>query len=564
MGENRLIVWHLENLVTFVGGIGIFLYGTHMLSQGMQKIYGAKSRNILKTITGNPLIGILVGALVTVIVNSSAATTVMAIGFVNASLMTLKEALGVIMGANIGTTCTAWLVALMGFSSESALLNPNFYAPLILGIAVFVVILSHNERVKTVAQTIIGLSFLFMGLSFMSKGVTPYSDNPFLIGLFETLGKYPVLALLLGLITTALMQSSTVSLTILQTIVLTSSVTRIAAVFIILGQNIGTCITAILSSLSAGKNAKKTAMLHLLFNVTGALICTVFVIALFPLLDNFLHRNINIFEISIFHTCFNLTNTIILFPFMNQIIALTNFIFKDDKIDEEKIPYSDKVKIRLDERTLTEPLVAFDIASHVVFSYARYVLENLKRGASLAVNGMPDRESINDVYKHEEEIDKSNFMISDYLASLNSKSLTDKQHKKVEDMLGMCSDIERIGDHAENLAEVAEYLIEKDISFSNEAKDELKNISDRAVGSVENAIDCVEFANVSLVKKVRDLEDEVDILRDKYKENHLKRLADGNCSAAAGVIFYEILSNLERVSDHARNLSDFIADSYKK
>lgn len=558
------MVWHLENLITFMGGIGLFLYGMHILSQGMQKIYGSKSRNILKTITGNPLIGVFVGALVTIIVHSSAATTVMVIGFVNASLMTLREALGVIMGANIGTTCTAWLVALMGLSKESELLNPNFYAPLILGIAVFVVMFSKKEKVKTVSQVIIGLSFLFMGLSFMSEGVTPYSDSPFLINVFKALGDYPLLALMLGLITTAIMQSSTASLTILQTLSLTSSVTRIAACFIILGQNIGTCITAIMSSMSAGRNAKKTAMLHLLFNVIGALICTVLIIVLYPLINQFLYRDINILEISIFHTCFNVTNTIILFPFIDKIVAFTNFIFKDDKIDEESIPYSDKVKIRLDERTLKEPLVAFDIASHVVFSYARYVFENLKKGVELTQNGTPSIDAINEVYKNEEEIDKSNFMLSDYLASLNTKALTDKQHKKVEDMLGMCSDIERIGDHAENLAETAEYLIEKNLSFSDDAMKELKKISDTALASVERAIDCTEYMNVSLVQKVRDLETEVDELRDKYKENHLKRLSNGKCSAASGVVFYEILANLERVSDHARNLSDYIADSVKR
>lgn len=566
-----MLVENLKNLFTFVGGIGMFLYGMHILSSGMQKAYGGKTRNILKALTANPFMGVLVGALVTILVNSSAATTVMVIGFVNANLITLNEAVGVIMGANIGTTFTAWLVALMGLGKNSVLFNPNFYAPLVLGIAVFVVMFSKKEKVKTATQVIIGLCFLFMGLSFMSEGITPYSDNPFLIDLFKTLGAYPFLALLLGIIVTALMQSSTAAMTILQTLVLTSSVTRIAAVFMILGQNIGTCVTAIISSLSSGKNAKKTAAMHLLFNVIGALICIILTSVLFPLLKDFLYTDINILEISIFHTCFNVCNTIILFPFINQLVSLVNFLFKNDSVNANNLSFSDKLKLRLDLRTLEEKLVAYDMAWQVVSTFARFTLENLKLSVKILLthNGEVNSEDVEKVYNDEEEIDKSNFALSEYLAKLNTKSLSDIQHSRVEDLLNMCTDIERVGDHSENLIEIKEDFIENGLTFSDEAHFELVNISSKAIESFEKAIECIEASGRSdekrLISEVVSLETEVDNLRDQYKLNHLKRLTNNICNSMSGAVFYEILSNLERVSDHARNLSDYLAKaSYER
>ncbi len=550
------MIEHFRNIFSFIGGIGMFLYGMKTMSDGLQKVAGPKLGNILKLLTSNKFTAIIVGAVVTVIVHSSAATTVMVVGFVNAGIMKLSDAVGVIMGANIGTTVTAWIIALAELGSVVEVFKPEFFAPIIFGISSLVFVFTKKEKVKTTANIFVGIGLLFLGLTLMATGVAPYSQSEIFKNAFAILGKVPILAIITGAVVTVLLSSSTASVSILQTLALAGSVSKSAACFITVGQNIGTCITTIISSTNSSKNGKRTALLHLLFNVLGGLIFSILVLITYPFIKDFLSTNITLFEISLFHTGFNICNTLILLPFSDVLVDITKKMIKSDGEDEDEFNLSEKTQAILDERILNQPAVAISTTRNEVVFYANYVLKNLKRATNLILNDR-NEELIRDVVTHEEQIDKTTNIIVSYLAKINNLSLNEREHMEVEHLMSICSDIERIGDHAENISENANQMLTDEVKFSENGTKEMQNIINITLESVESAIKCINSKDEEALKNVRRCEEEVDELEDKYRDNHIKRMSSGECNTIAGIVFLDIIGNLERVTDHANNLADY-------
>ena len=545
-----------RNIFTFIGGVGMFLYGMKIMSEGLQKVAGPKLANILKMLTANKFAAILVGAIVTVVVHSSAATTVMVVGFVNAGIMQLTEAVGVIMGANIGTTVTAWIVALAELGSAVEIFKPDFFAPIIFGISSLIVVFTKKEKTKTTANIFVGVGFLFLGLTLMSSGVSPYAESKIFRDAFEILGKNPLLAILAGAVVTAILSSSTASVSILQTLALAGSVSKGAACFITVGQNIGTCVTTILSSMNSSKNGKRTALLHLLFNVFGGLLFSILVLITYPFIKDFLVTRISLFEISLFHTGFNLANTLILLPLSNVMVDITKKFIPDTGEEEEDFNLSEKTEAILDERILAQPALAISTVRNEVVFYSKYVLKNLKRATNLILADR-NEELISDVVSHEEQIDKTTKILVVYLAKINNLSLNEDEHTEVEHLMSICSDIERIGDHAENISENAAQMIKDEVVFTEKGMQEITNIINVTLDCVKNAIICIADNDKHAISEVRRLETEVDSLEDKYRENHIKRMSQGECNTVAGIVFLDIIGNLERVTDHANNLADY-------
>ena len=535
----------------------MFLYGMKIMSEGLQKIAGQKLSNVLKFLTANKFTAILFGALVTAIIHSSAGTTVMVVGFVNAGMMKLNEAVGVIMGANIGTTITAWIVALAELGSVVEIFKPEFFAPIIFGAGALIVVFTKKEKVRTKANIFVGVGLLFLGLTLMSTGVSPYAESKAFRDAFEILGKIPILAILAGAIITFILSSSTASVSILQTLALAGSVSKGAACFITVGQNIGTCATTIMSSANGTKNGKRTALLHLLFNVLGGIIFSIAVLISYPFIKNFLNTRISLFEISIFHTGFNIANTLILLPFSDWMVKVTKKIIPENVDEEEDFNLSEKTQTILDERILNQPAVAISTTRHEVVFYSKYVLKNLRRATNLVLKERSD-ELIRDVVSHEEQIDRTTSIIITYLAKINNLNINEKEHIEIEHLMSICSDVERIGDHAENISENARQMLEDEVVFSDEGRREMENIVDITLKAVENGIRCVEFKDKESLKIVRKYEDEVDNLEDEYKTNHIKRMSAGECDMIAGIAFLDIIGNLERITDHANNLADYV------
>ena len=549
------MIYHLRNIFTFIGGVGMFLYGMKTMSEGLQKIAGPKLSNVLKFFTANKITAIIFGAIVTMIIHSSAGTTVLVVGFVNAGIMKLTDAVGVIMGANIGTTVTAWIIALAELGSAVEVFKPDFFAPIILGISALIFVFSKREKTIVSANIFVGVGLLFVGLTFMAGGVSPYAESKVFIDTSEILGKTPWLAVIAGALVTIILSSSTASVSILQTLALAGSVSKGAACFITVGQNIGTCVTAIISATNSSKNGKRAALLHLLFNVLGGLIFSFVVLITYPFIKDFINTRISLFEISLFHTGFNIANTLILLPFSDLMVSLTKKIIPDDG-EEEDFNLSEKTSAILNDKILNQPSLAVSTVKTEVVFYAKYVLKNLRRAINLILV-KSNEDLISDVVSHEDQIDRTTNIIVTYLAKINNLSINEQDHVKVEHLMSICSDLERIGDHAENISENVKQMHLDEVQFSQAAMNELKYIIDISLKAVENAIESISTFSIDAINNVRKYENIVDELENEYRDNHIKRMSAGNCDMIAGIAFLDIIGNLERVTDHANNLADY-------
>ena len=557
------MVEHITNIVNFIGGLGMFFYGVETMSASMQKAVGERFKNVLKTITKNPFLSLILGALMTIVIQSSSTTTIMVIAFVNAGVIELTKAVPVIMGANVGTTVTSWIIALTQVGGASSLVNPSFYAPLILGISSLAITFNKKEKVKNISSIFLGVAFLFMGLVYMSRGIKPYASSSIFIDSFRVLGRIPILAIIIGAVVTAILQSSTTSITILQTLALSGEVNKSAAIFIMMGQNIGTCFASLLSSTNGNKNAKRAALIHLFFNLFGVLFFSLLILITYPFIKDILDSRISLFEISLFHTGFNVTNTVLLFPFSDKLVALTKVFVKDEDDDEVRdLDILDTTKNILDDRILEQPELALVTITNEVTYFAKYTLKNVKRACKLMTEDRND-ELVSEISTYEDLIDDNNRILNDYLAKVNNLILTNRQHIIVEHLLSICSDIERMGDHAENISENAKDLFEEKADFSEFAKKELSHISEVTIKCVESAIKSLETKNIEDVKNVRMYESEVDDLQDSYKIEHIKRLSSGACKTLPGIVFLDTIGNLERITDHANNIADYVEDEIK-
>ena len=550
----------ISNGFGFLGGLGMFLYGMNIMADGMQKTAGSKMSSFLGMLTNNRFLAVALGALITAIIQSSGATTVMVVGFVSAGVLNLSQAVGVIMGANIGTTITAWIVSMSQLGDAFEVMKPSFYAPAIIGIGALLLVFSKSQKKKTVGEIMIGLGLLFIGLDFMSGSINPYTDAPIFAKAFEVLGGNPLLGMLIGALVTALLQSSSASVGILQTLAMNGIVTTNAAIYITLGQNIGSCVTAMLSSMGGSRTAKRAAVMHLTFNVIGAIVFGTIGFIFFSLRPAFAAANINAVQISIFHTIFNLSMTTLLFPFADVLVKISGMVVKEK---EEKEPVVEDAETaatlkHLDERIFESPAFAVETAALEVVHMGQITYENVTCAidAVLTVNS----DEVETVFKTEQTINNMEKMLTEYLIKVDNLSLTEKQKKVVNNLFYSVSDIERIGDHAENLAEQAQYMVEHGLQFSSTGAEDLKSISDSVLKSFQYAIDARQNGNMEAVRKVSQYEDDVDSQEEELREKHIERLSAGECKASAGVVFLDIISNLERVSDHAYNLAGYVKD----
>ena len=544
----------IEMLFKFIGGLGMFLYGMNVMADGLQKSAGGKMKQLLGVLTSHRLLGVLVGALVTAVIQSSSATTVMVVGFVNASILNLTQAVGVIMGANIGTTITAWLVSM---SEWGAILKPEFFAPVLIGVGAFILLFSKKEKLRQVAEILIGFGVLFIGLSFMSGAIKPYRDAPIFAAAFQTLGKNPILGVLTGAAVTAIIQSSSASVGILQTLALNGVVSWNSAIFITLGQNIGTCVTALISSAGANRTAKRAATIHMLFNVMGAIIFGILMFVLFSVNPSWGNSMISSTEISVFHTVFNVANTILLFPFANVLVTLSGKIVKEKPAD---LMVADVEEIlerpHLDYRILNSPSLAIQSAAMQVVRMGELAKEHMDLAMETVFE--VNEEKIKRAVIYERTIDGFEKDLTEYLVHLSHESLTEAESTMLSHLMFTVSDYERVGDHNDNIVELAQSLLDTNIRLSADAIEDLKDIQMVVSEALELSTEARRNESVVEAKRVYILEDEVDGMEEEMRHGHMDRLARGMCSADRGIVFLDVLSNLERISDHAVNIAEYV------
>lgn len=538
-------------LFSFFGGLGLFIYGMDRLADGLQKTAGSRMKSILGALTNNRFMGVVTGALVTAIVQSSSATTVMIVGFVNAGIMNLMQAMGVIMGANIGTTITSWIVS----SAEwLKFFKPSNIAPLAIGIGVFMMVGAKKKNIKQIGEIIAGFGILFLGLDLMKDAVSPFAGSPVFEQLFITLGSNPILGILAGAAVTAIVQSSSASVGILQTIAVAAVVPWNAAVYIILGQNIGTCVTAMISSVGANKTAKRAAYMHLLFNVVGSIAFALIMIGLFSVNTNFAQSQVTMTGISIFHTIFNISVTVALFPFAKYIVKLSGVFVKGDS--KGKQSEEDIVRSHLDDRILETPGIALVNAKNEVVRMGELAYKNLDAG--FTVLNKKDPNKLESIFEVEKTINNLETIITDYLVKINNSELNESQVKTVTGLFHVINDIERIADHAENIAELVTEYHDGSMKFSAEALEELKQMFELAKESLNASVEVCREYDLQLIKKVKKNEEIIDAMEIELRKKHIQRLSKNVCIPASGVIFLDIISNLERVSDHAMNIAEVV------
>ncbi|WP_107572303.1 Na/Pi cotransporter family protein [Clostridioides difficile] len=528
-------------IISLMGGLGLFLYGMNLMGEGLQKSAGTKLKKIIKLLTSNLFMGVLVGTGVTAVIQSSSATTVMVVGFVNAGIMTLKQAIGVIMGANIGTTVTAQLVSF----------DLTGMAPIALGVGIILYLFGNNPRIKNIAEILIGFGILFTGMDFMKMAVEPLRDYQGFTDLLVTFGRYPILGLLLGFGITAIIQSSSASMGMLVALAAEGLVPLSAALPILYGQNIGTCVTSLLSSIGANKNARRAAMMHLIFNVLGTVIFLIFLNKpIVSMVISWDPSNVAR-QIANTHTLFNIISVLILLPFTNFIIKLAIKLVPDraGDIDEDET----KTIKYIDDRMIETPSIALANTIKEALRMGEKAKESLN--ASMEALVEHSTEKIDKTYRRERLINDLQKAILNYLLKLSKAPLDDDSREVVDTLFNTVNDIERIGDHAKNIAELSQVAIDSNISFSEEGQSELDVMYNRVVSAYTYALESMRTDNVDLACKVIKIEEQVDIMEKSCRANHMYRLNNNLCSIENGVIYLDVISNLERISDHAVNIA---------
>ncbi len=539
-------------LVTFLGGIGLFLSGVSLMSSGLQKVAGNKMRKILEMLTKNKLVSIGVGTLVTAVIQSSAATTVMVIGFINAGLLNLSQSVGIIMGANIGTTVTGWIVSA---SSWGAFMQPDIMGPIAIAIGAITGIFVSKGAIKSISEIVVGFGMLFMGIGLMKTGAEPLSQLEMFKDMFVELGQNPILGILAGALSTAIIQSSSASVGILQSLAVTGAVTLNSSVYILMGMNIGTCVTSLISSVGANRSAKAAACVHLLFNVIGSLIFSLIAYFYFMFFDGSLHlAQLVVTEtvIAVVHTGFNVLNTVLFYPFSGILVKLAEIMtakFKDDKYDTNLV--------HLDDRLLKTPPIAIENCVKEIVRMGKISLENL----TLACDALfdHDKEKIESVDSHESGIDMLQTAITKYMVKLcNSKSISSEENKVVTALFHTVNDMERIGDYSENVVESAQFMIKEGLEFNEVQIHELRKMCDKSIDCVTHALNALEHNDYPSVEKTIKEEQTLDDLEARYRKRHIERLAANDVDPTTGVSYLDTLTNLERVGDHALNVAQVV------
>ena len=551
-------------VLSLIGGLALFLYGMHVMGAGLEKMSGGRLERILENLTSNPLKAVLLGAGVTAVIQSSSATTVMVVGFVNSGIMKLSQAIGIIMGANIGTTITAWLLSLTGIQGDNLFINmlkPTSFSPILAMIGIILLMSGKSDKKKITGEILLGFVVLMYGMSAMSGAVEPLADVPEFTNLL-TMFKNPVLGVLAGALLTAVIQSSSASVGILQALSVTGGFTFGTAIPIILGQNIGTCATALLSCIGTTRTAKRAAVIHLLFNVTGAVVFGVALYIVFMMNPELAMTRADSVGISIFHTIFNVVNTCIMFPFAGFLVKASDVIVpKPRETEKEWSANSVETEMirHLDDRILETPSFAIETACNEVVNMGKVAVANLKIATAALVDA--DDNFCEQVFENEETIDRMEKMLTEYLLKINNLSLNDEQHLLVKNMYYTIGDLERVGDHCENLAELAKKRIENvNIDFSDLALKELRTIADATLKSVEASVEARQAHDMQKVRQTARWEEEVDNMEEEMRESHMNRLSNGECKIEGGVIFLDALANYERIADHAKNVAGYVKE----
>lgn len=544
------------DVLNLLGGIALFLFGMHTLSAALEKLAGGKLEHWLEKATSRPIKGVVLGAIITAVIQSSAATTVMIIGFVNSGLMKLSQAIGVIMGANIGTTATSWLLSLQSIDGSEGfsvlnLLKPTTFTPILAVIGVILIMFTKSDRKKTIGTILAGFAVLMFGMNAMSSATAGLEQNETFCNILMMFSN-PILGVIAGAVLTAVLQSSSASIGILQSIAIsTGKVTYAIALPLLLGQNIGSCVTALISSIGANKPAKRVAVVHLYFNVIG----TVLFLSVFYLINAFIdlpfmQDSLNAVGIAVIHTGFNILTTALFLPFTKKLERLACLTVRD-KPGEKK-----QDAPMLDERLLKTPSVAIEQCRNVSIRMAELTLETLR--TSLEVVMEYDQKKCNEVIDNENSIDLYEDKIGSYILKISSKDLSETDSKIVSMMLHTIGDLERISDHAVNIIEAAGEMHTKKIKFSDQALRELKVMIKAVSEILDMSINSFINADVNLAKCVEPLEDVIDQLRNELKSRHIERLRSGKCTIELGFILQDLLTNFERVSDHCSNIAVYL------
>ena len=538
-------------VLSFVGGLAMFLYGMSAMGDGLTKLSGGKLEYLLEKLTSKRIMAVLLGAGVTAVIQSSSATTVMVVGFVNSGIMKLNQAVGIIMGANIGTTITSWILSLTGIQGDNVfikMLNPSSFSPILAIIGVFMLMLAKSDKKKNVGTLLTGFSILMFGMHTMSSAVSPLADVPEFTGLLVKFS-IPVLGVLAGTILTAVIQSSSASVGILQALCATGSVSYAVAIPIIMGQNIGTCITALLSSIGTSRNARRTAMVHLYFNIIG----TVLFLVLFYGINAFVHfpfleTSANAAGIAIVHSGFNIFATLILFPFADGLVKLAKLTIPDGP--EEK---ADEAVQMLDTRFLDSPAFALQQCKVAAAKMAELTETGLVTSVDLMASyNEADAENVDIL---EKKVDHFEDALGTYLVKLSSEKLSPKDSQTLSMILHCIGDFERISDHARNIKEAAQEMHDKQLVFSEKAQEELK-VFERAVHDVlDLTMTSFKNGNLNLARQVEPLEEVIDGLSLDVKQRHVRRLRKGKCTIELGFILSDVITNFERVSEHCSNIA---------
>ncbi len=536
----------MEILLPFAGGLGMFIYGMNIMAQGLENAAGSRVRSLLELLTRSKLMGVLLGMVITAVIQSSSATTVMVVGFVNAGIMNLTQAMGVIMGANIGTTVTGWMVSSVEWAKY---LNPSMLAPAAILLGVAGMLMAKRSVSREAAKIVVGFGLLFVGITTMSEAVAPLKESEAFVNLFVVLGKNPLLGIAAGAIVTAVIQSSSASVGILQSLAAAGLVPFSAAIYIIMGQNIGTCATAMLSGVGAKKNAKTAALMHLLFNLLGTVVFSVASILYLNLADPaWASGPITQTQISLVHTEFNIVTTVMLFPVSQWIIVLAK---KLSHADEEA---QDEGAVLVDERMLNTPVLALEALNSEIVRMGHVMRE----AVTLASHAMtaPQREEIDSIHEKENALDRLAEGLAQYAVSLSACTITDHERESAAHALQILTDMERIGDHCENIAEYAEQILEQKMEFSTAARQELEELSRECAECCVSALDAYVTGDDKSVRRAVELETRVDALEGSLRQKHIQRMTSQQCSVQAGVLFLNALTDLERISDHARNIAE--------
>ena len=529
----------MEIVIGIMGGLGLFLYGMNLMGEALEKAAGSKLKKIIELLTSNIFMGVIVGTIVTAIIQSSSATTVMVVGFVNAGIMTLPQAVGVIMGANIGTTVTAQLVSI----------DINGLAPIALGIGIVLYLFTNKPKTKHLAEVLIGFGILFTGMDFMKEAVQPLSKYEAFTNALLTFGKHPTLGLLFGFGITAIIQSSSASMGMLVVLASQGLIPLNSALPILYGQNIGTCVTSLLSSIGASISARRAALIHLMFNVLGTIIFLIFLNGIVVKAVVYMDPDNVARQIANVHTIFNITSTLMLLPFNKIIIKLATKLAPDNNTEDDDV----KVVKYIDDRMIETPSIALVSGEEETLRMGEKSRESLDS----AMTGIFEKseKDLSNTLKKEKVINELQKTILNYLLKLSKAPLNEESREVIDSLFNTVNDIERIGDHAENLAELGKSSIVNDVVFSDNARSELSDMYNKVLSTYTYSLESMRTSDVDLACKVIKMEEQVDIMEKTCRLNHMRRLNNNMCSIDNGIIYLEILTNLERVSDHAVNIA---------